>query len=69
MATVAWTDSTVEFTGWQLHLSRAGAGRPALVLHHDIGTLDRLPFYDALATSCDVLVPHHPGYCRSQRPE
>jgi pimeloyl-ACP methyl ester carboxylesterase len=69
MATVAWTDSTVEFAGWQLHLSRAGTGRPALVLHHDIGTLDRLPFYDALATSYDVLVPHHPGYSRSQRPE
>ena len=48
MATVAWTDSTVEFAGWKLHLSRAGTGRPALVLHHDIGTLDRLPFYDAL---------------------
>jgi pimeloyl-ACP methyl ester carboxylesterase len=69
MATVAWTDSTVEFAGWQLHLSRAGTGRPALVLHHDIGTLDRLPFYDALAASYDVLVPHHPGYSRSQRPE
>jgi pimeloyl-ACP methyl ester carboxylesterase len=69
MATVAWTDSTVELAGCKLHLSRAGRGKPALVLHHDIGTPDRLSFYDALATSYDVLVPHHPGYGRSQRPE
>jgi pimeloyl-ACP methyl ester carboxylesterase len=40
-----------------------------LVLHHETGTLDRLPFYDALAARYDVLVPHHPGYSRSQRPE
>ena len=69
MAGVTWIESTVEFAGGKLHLSRGGSGRPALVLHHDIGTPDRLPFYDALATTYDVLVPHHPGYSRSQRPE
>jgi pimeloyl-ACP methyl ester carboxylesterase len=69
MPDVAWTESTVEFPGWKLHLARAGSGRPALVLHHDIGTPDRLPFYDALAAKYDVLVPHHPGYGRSERPE
>jgi pimeloyl-ACP methyl ester carboxylesterase len=69
MATCVWTDSTVEVAGSQLHLSRAGSGRPALVLHHDTGTPDRLPFYDALAANYDVLVPHHPGYSRSARPD
>jgi pimeloyl-ACP methyl ester carboxylesterase len=69
MATTAWIDSTVEFAGCKLHLSRAGGGKPALVLHHDTGTPDRLPFYDALATTYDVLVPHHPGYGRSERPD
>lgn len=69
MAGVAWTESTVEFDGWKLHLSRAGSGRPALVLHHDVGTVDRLPFYDALAAKYDVLLPYHPGYARSERPE
>src|SRR6516162_2043979 len=69
MAGVAWTDSSVEFPGWKLHLSRAGTGKPVLVLHHDFGTPDRLPFYDALAVRYDVLVPHHPGYSRSERPE
>jgi len=72
MATVAWTDSTMELAGFKLHLSRAGnksAGRPVLVLHHDIGTPERLAFYDALAATRDVLVPHHPGMGKSERPE
>jgi pimeloyl-ACP methyl ester carboxylesterase len=69
MAGVSWTDSTIEAAGAKLHLSRAGRGRPVLVLHHETGTLDRLPFYDALAEHYDVLVPHHPGYSRSPRPE
>ncbi len=45
------TSSSVGAAGTRLHLMRAGRGRPVLVLHHDIGTLDRLPFYDALAAS------------------
>jgi len=40
-----------------------------VVLHHDIGTPDRLPFYDELARGCDVVLPHHPGYGRSPRPD
>jgi pimeloyl-ACP methyl ester carboxylesterase len=69
MAGVNWTDSTMEAAGTKVHVSRAGRGRPVLVLHHETGTLDRLPFYDALAAQYDVLVPHHPGYSRSPRPE
>ncbi|MFO1084249.1 MAG: alpha/beta hydrolase [Reyranellaceae bacterium] len=69
MAGVSWTDSTMEAAGIKLHVSRAGKGHPVLVLHHETGTLDRLPFYDALAAKFDVLVPHHPGYSRSQRPD
>jgi pimeloyl-ACP methyl ester carboxylesterase len=69
MAGVNWTDSTIDAAGTTLHVSRAGRGRPVLVLHHETGTLDRLPFYDALAAQYDVLVPHHPGYSRSPRPD
>jgi pimeloyl-ACP methyl ester carboxylesterase len=69
MAGVNWTDSTREAAGVKLHVSRAGSGRPLLVLHHETGTLDRLPFYDALAAQYDVVVPHHPGYSRSPRPD
>ncbi len=69
MADVDWATSTVEAAGTKLHVMRAGRGRPVLVLHHETGTLDRLPFYDALASKYDVLVPHHPGYSRSERPD
>lgn len=68
MAGVNWTGSTIEAAGVELHLQRAGKGRPVVVLHHETGTLDRLPFYDTLAAHYDVLIPHHPGYSRSERP-
>jgi pimeloyl-ACP methyl ester carboxylesterase len=66
---VTWTDSVNEIAGTKIHLSRAGSGPAVLVLHHDIGTPDRLPFYDALAEKFDVLVPHHPGWGKSERPQ
>jgi len=69
MAGVDWTESTMDAAGTKLHVARAGRGRPLVVLHHETGTLDRLPFYDALAAHYDVLVPHHPGYSRSERPD
>jgi pimeloyl-ACP methyl ester carboxylesterase len=39
------------------------------VLHHDIGTLDTLAFYDALTASHDVIVPDYPGWGKSPRLE
>ena len=66
---VAWTETTKEIAGRKLYFSRAGSGPAVLVLHHDIGTPERLPFYDALAARFDVIVPHHPGWGRSERPE
>jgi pimeloyl-ACP methyl ester carboxylesterase len=67
-SSVSWTEQSVSIAGHKLHLARAGTGRTLLVLHHDIGTLDRLPFYDALAARFDVIVPHHPGWGKSERP-
>jgi pimeloyl-ACP methyl ester carboxylesterase len=66
--TVAWTETRVGVAGVTLHLARAGSGTPLLVLHHDIGSPARLPFYDALTRRFAVLIPHHPGYGRSERP-
>src|SRR5262245_3308931 len=63
-----WTSETVSIAGGGVHLARGGAGAPVLVLHHDIGTPDELPFYDALAREFAVLVPSHPGYGKSERP-
>lgn len=66
---VDWASSTIEAGGTTLHVKRGGRGHPVLVLHHETGTLDDLPFYDALAANHEVIVPHHPGYSRSPRPD
>ena len=66
---VTWNETAMTIAGTKMHLTRGGSGRPVLVLHHDIGTPDRLPFYDTLAQSFDVLVPHHPGWGKSERPQ
>jgi len=67
--TVSWESETVHVAGTALHLARAGTGAPLLVLHHDVGSPERLPFYDALAQHFTVLIPSHPGYDRSARPD
>ena len=67
--TVAWNETTKEVAGTKMHVSRAGSGRTVLVLHHDIGTPERLPFYDSLAAQFDVIVPHLPGWGKSERPQ
>jgi len=64
-----WTDSSAQVAGVRLNYSRAGKGSPVLVLTHDTGSVDRLPFYDALAATNDTLVVHHPGFGKSERPE
>jgi pimeloyl-ACP methyl ester carboxylesterase len=63
----SWTESVKDIAGGKLHFTRGGSGPTVLVLHHDIGTLDRLPFYDALAEKFDVVIPHHPGWGKSER--
>jgi pimeloyl-ACP methyl ester carboxylesterase len=68
MTNVTWTSETVPIAGGALHVARSGSGTPLLLLHHDIGTLDNLPFYDALARRFSVLIPSHPGYDKSERP-
>jgi pimeloyl-ACP methyl ester carboxylesterase len=65
--TLAWTETQHRIGDAIIYLSRAGAGPALMVLHHDIGTPERLPFYDDLAAKFEVLVPHHPGYGRSPR--
>jgi pimeloyl-ACP methyl ester carboxylesterase len=64
-----WTTEDIRAAGSTLRVRKSGAGDPILVLPHDIGTLDRLPFYDALARRFTVYVPSHPGYDGSERPD
>lgn len=69
MTTIDWTSTTISAAGAELHVRRGGKGSPVLVLHRDIGTLDKLDFYDRLAAKHEVLIPDHPGYGASPRPE
>ena len=63
-----WNDQEVDLGGLKVRVGRGGSGRPVLVLHHDIGTLDKLPFYEALSAHFDTIVPVHPGFGeKSQR--
>jgi len=64
-----WVSESIPIAGVAMAVARGGAGPPVLVLPHDVGTLDRLPFYDALAQRFTVVVPSHPGYDGSQRPD
>src|ERR1700730_10572276 len=57
-----WSEQNIDLGGLKLMVGRGGSGRPVLVLHHDIGTLDKLPFYEALSARFDVIVPVHPGF-------
>jgi pimeloyl-ACP methyl ester carboxylesterase len=63
-----WNDQEVDLGGLKVRVGRGGSGRPVLVLHHDTGTLDKLPFYEALSAHFDTIVPVHPGFGeKSQR--
>jgi pimeloyl-ACP methyl ester carboxylesterase len=64
----AWTTEDIQVPAAMLRLRKGGSGDPLLVLPHDIGSLDRLHFYDALARRFTVYVPSHPGYDGSERP-
>jgi pimeloyl-ACP methyl ester carboxylesterase len=66
---IVWESETVPIAGTALHVQRAGAGAPLLVLHHDTGSPARLPFLDLLARHFTVIAPSHPGYDGSQRPD
>ena len=65
---LAWTTEEIRVAGSSVRLRTAGRGAPLLVLHHDIGTPEQLPFYEALAARFTVLLPSHPGYDGSERP-
>ena len=66
---VTWTHREHDIAGVQVQVRRAGEGAPVLVLHHDFGMPATSAFLDALAAKYDVIVPNHPGWGQSQRPE
>jgi pimeloyl-ACP methyl ester carboxylesterase len=65
---ITWTESTAHIAGVGLRVRSAGQGPAVLVLSHDIGVPERVPFLDALAERFAVLAPSHPGWDGSERP-
>jgi pimeloyl-ACP methyl ester carboxylesterase len=51
-----------------IRLHRAGRGPTVLFLHGAGGVPQWLPFFDALAERCELLVPEHPGFGGSADP-
>jgi pimeloyl-ACP methyl ester carboxylesterase len=65
----AWINDAIEIAGTRVHVTRGGKGPTAVVLHGDTGMPEKSAFRDDLAKSADVVVPHHPGWGRSPRPD
>ncbi|SRR6056297_1127767 len=67
---VEWKEATHKVAGTNVRVREAGSGAPVVILHHDIGTLERLPFYEAMAAQHRVILPIHPGWgMNTERPE
>jgi pimeloyl-ACP methyl ester carboxylesterase len=67
-AITGWTESFVDVAGHAIHVSRAGTGRPVVLLPDDIGVPCWLPFHERLSRRFELILVSHPGFGRSQRP-
>ena len=67
--TTTWTTETIRLGATPVRVRRGGSGAPLIVLNHEIGTPEQLPFYDELAKQFTVYRPTHPGYDGSERPD
>ncbi len=64
-----WSESRVDVAGLAIPVREGGVGIPLLVLPHDTGNPDWLPFHDALAQRHRVVAPTLPGFDGAERPE
>jgi pimeloyl-ACP methyl ester carboxylesterase len=60
---------TFRIADCSVNVMRGGKGPPLLFLHGSAGAGAWLPFMAALSERYDVIVPDHPGYGRSERPD
>ena len=64
-----WTEESIEVAGVRIEMLKGGSGDPLLVLHGAGGNPGWLQYHDGLAEHFQVLVPSHPGFGQSERPE
>jgi pimeloyl-ACP methyl ester carboxylesterase len=67
--TTTWTTETLRLGDTPIRVRRGGSGPPLMILNHEIGTPEHLPFHDELARQFTVIRPTHPGYDGSERPD
>jgi pimeloyl-ACP methyl ester carboxylesterase len=62
------TESRHKVRDVSVRMLRGGSGPPVLFLHGANGLPQWGPFFELLATTCDVRVPEHPGFGTSDNP-
>ena len=63
------SETSVLVQGVKLHLRRGGSGARVLYLHGPQGMMGAEKALAALAKTCEVLAPDHPGFGRSDVPD
>jgi len=64
-----YTDEFIAVAETKLHVLRGGQGEPLLILHGAGGNRGWLQYLQALAQRFQIIVPDHPGFGLSDRPE
>jgi pimeloyl-ACP methyl ester carboxylesterase len=64
-----YTEEFVEVAETKLRVLRGGQGEPLLILHGAGGSRGWLQYVQALAQRFQVIIPDHPGFGLSDRPE
>jgi pimeloyl-ACP methyl ester carboxylesterase len=68
-ALTSGSSESITINGCPVHIRRGGEGPPLLYLHGSGGITGWLPFMATLARRYSVIVPDHPGFGRSGRPD
>jgi pimeloyl-ACP methyl ester carboxylesterase len=66
---MTWARRKIKAGGIDFEVARRGRGRPLLLLHGEDGLEADLPFIETLAKTREVILPSHPGFGHSSRPD
>ena len=70
MSAIAFKSQFTPIQGFQMEVERAGAGAPLLVLLSEEAAFEReAPFLAELASQHELIIPHPPGFGKSERPD